>query len=165
MIVVADTSPINYLVLIEAIGVLPTLYNEVVIPQAVFEELQTKVTPEKVRSWIAHHPSWLSIKQSTELLDPDLLNLDPGEREAIVLVDELHADALIIDDRAGREEAKRRGIFVIGTLGVLNSAAQNNLIDLPAVLDKLQRTSFRASKKLISDLLQLDSQRKKAKNE
>jgi predicted nucleic acid-binding protein len=165
MIVVADTSPINYLVLVDAISVLPKLYNEVVIPQAVFEELQTKETLGKVRSWIEHLLSWLSIKQSTALLDLNLFNLDPGEREAIVLVNELRADALIIDDRAGREEAKKRGIFVIGTLGVLNSAAENDLIDLPAVLDKLQTTSFRASARLISDLLQLDLQRKKTKSE
>lgn len=160
MIVVADTSPINYLILIDAIGVLPELYHSIVIPQAVFEELQAKETPEKVREWIINLPDWFSVKQAAILLDYGLSNLDAGEKEAIFLVEELNADALIIDDRAGREEAIRRGIFIIGTLSVLNSAAEKDLLDLPDALNKIQQTSFRASKQLISDLLQLDANRK-----
>ena len=155
MIVVADTSPINYLVLIDAIGVLPELYQTVVIPKAVFEELQTHETPEKVRIWVNNPHEWFKIEQATPLLDSDLSDLDKGEREAIFLSEYLKADALVIDDRAGREEAKKRGIFVIGTLGVLNSATEKGLIDLPEALQKIRRTSFRASDRLISQLLQV----------
>ena len=163
MIVVADISPINYLVLIDAIGVLPELYRAGVIPQAVFEELQAVGTPEKVRAWIMNKPEWLSVKQTVAALDSALSQLDRGEKEAIALAEELNADALIIDDRAGREEAMKRGIFVIGTLGVLNSAAENDLLDLPVALIKLQQTSFRASARLIVDLLQLDAKRREKK--
>ena len=163
MIVVADTSPLNYLVLIDAIGVLPELYQNIVIPNHVFAELQAAETPEKVREWISDLPDWLSVKQAAVLLDSDLPELDAGEKEAIVLVEELNADALIIDDRAGREEATRRGIFIIGTLGVLGSAAEKDLLDLPIVLNKLRQTNFRISEKLISDLLQLDAERKRKK--
>ncbi len=145
MIVVADTSPINYPVLIDAIGILPELYKSVVIPQAVFEELQAEETPEKVRKWIVNLPDWFNVKQTTISPNFNLSNLDAGEKEAICLVEELNADALIIDDRAGREEATRRGIFIIGTLGVPNSAAEKDLLDLPDTLNKLQQTSFRAS--------------------
>ena len=52
MIVVADASPINYLVLIDAVGVLPELYENIVVPNAVFEELQAEETPEKVRKLV-----------------------------------------------------------------------------------------------------------------
>lgn len=164
MIVVADTSPINYLILIDAVGVLPELYQSVFIPEAVFAELQAVETPEKVRDWISNLPDWFSVKRATLLLDSELSELDKGEREAIALVEELNADALIIDELAGRKEAKRRGIFIIGTLGILNSAAEKHLLDLPDTLAKLQQTSFRASEKLIADLLKLDSERKMQKN-
>jgi len=160
MIVVADTSPINYLVLIDAVGVLPALYENIVVPQAVFAELQVAETPEKVRDFVKVLPPWFDVRQATVLLDSELSELDAGEREAIALVEELNADALIIDERAGREQARKRGIFIIGTLGILNSAAEKGLLDLPDALKKLQQTSFRASEKLISDLLKLDADRK-----
>lgn len=160
MIVVADTSPINYLVLIDAVGVLSELYENIVIPNAVYEELRAAETPGKVRDFAENLPVWLEVKQSVVLLDAELSKLDAGEREAIALTEELNADALIIDERAGREEAKRRGIFVIGTLGILNSAAQKDLLELPDALDKLRLTTFRVSEKLIADLLKLDAERK-----
>ena len=164
MIVVADTSPINYLILIDVVWILPELYQTISVPEAVFEELQAKETPEKVRDWIKNLPDWFNVKKATVLLDSDLSQLDKGEREAIALVEELNADALIIDELAGRKEARRRGIFVIGMLGILNSAAEKDLLDLPNALEKLQKTSFRASEKLIADLLKLDTERKIKKN-
>ena len=162
MIVIADTSPINYLVLIDSVWILPELYQTISVPEAVFDELQAEETPEKVRDWIKNLPSWFDVKKATVLLDSDLSELDKGEREAIALVEELNADALIIDELAGRAEAKRRGIFVIGTLGILNSAAEKDLLDLPDALEKLQQTTFRASEKLIADLLKLDADRRKS---
>ena len=164
MIIVADTSPINYLILIDAIHVLPELYQKIVIPNAVFEELQNEETPEKVREWIKDVPEWFVVEQVTILLDAELFELDRGEREAIALAEEINANAIIIDERAGREEAKKRGIFVVGTLGILNSATEKELLDLPDALNQLQQTSFRASEKLISDLLKIDAQRKSNKS-
>lgn len=160
MIVVADTSPINYLVLIDAVGVLPELYANIIIPQAVCNELCAAETPVNVRNFAENLPVWLKVRQAAVLLDAELSELDAGEREAIALTEELNANALIIDERAGREEAKKRGIFIIGTLGILNSAAQKDLIDLPITLDKLRQTIFRASEKLFEDLLKLDAERK-----
>ena len=52
MIVVADTSPLNYLVLIDEVDLLPALFGEVLIPQAVFQELKHPKTPAKVQQWI-----------------------------------------------------------------------------------------------------------------
>ena len=152
MIVIADTSPLNYLVLVGAIDVLPILYKRVIIPQAVFDELQADATPRFVKEWIKHLPSWIMIEQA-DANEALLLTLDEGEREAIVLAQQLKADALIIDDRDGRQAATQRGIKVIGTLGVLNDAAAQGLIDLPTVISKLQQTSFRASSMLIASLL------------
>ena len=62
MIVVADTSPINYLLLIQEIDILPKMYGNVVIPRAVYEELLRPVAPEIVRAWISRVPAWLEIR-------------------------------------------------------------------------------------------------------
>jgi predicted nucleic acid-binding protein len=163
MIVVADTSPINYLILIGAIDVLPALYQKIVIPTAVYNELQSAATPVEVRDWITKMPDWFEVLPVTILLDDALPNLDEGERQAIALFQETNADALIIDERQGRAEAAKRGIFVIGTLGVLNSAAEKDLLHLPDAIAKLQKTTFRASPTLINSLLQLDIERKQSK--
>ncbi len=160
MIVVADTSPINYLILIGAIDVLPALYQKIVVPTAVYNELQSDATPAEVRAWTAKTPDWFTVLPVTVLLDNSLPNLDEGEKQAIALFEEINADALIIDERQGRAEAARRGIFVIGTLGVLNSAAEKDFLNLPDAIAKLQKTSFRASPTLINLLLQLDIERK-----
>ena len=161
MIVIADTSPLNYLVLIGAVELLPTLYHSVIIPQAVFAELHAEETPQLVKEWIDSSPSWLEVKQADKTEPAWLENLDAGEREVIILAERLMADALIIDDRDGRKEALQRGIKVIGTLGILNDAAIQGLIDLPAVLTKLRQTSFRADTRLIIALLEQDAERKR----
>ena len=86
--------------------------------------------------------------------------LDAGEREAIALALELKADLIILDDKDARLEATRRDLRVIGTLRVLEDAAQLDLIDLPIVLQKLQQTTFRASPKLLQGMLDRDAVRK-----
>ena len=62
MIVVADTSPINYLVLIEEIGILPIMYGRVVIPHTVREEPTRASAPQLVRAWVGHPPVWLEVR-------------------------------------------------------------------------------------------------------
>lgn len=161
MIVIADTTPLNYLVLIEQADLLPRLFGRVLIPPAVFEELRDLETPESVRAWLAHRPSWLQVQPLCSDPDPGLGYLDPGEREAIALAEELQADQLLLDETEGRQEASRRKLPFIGTLGVLRRAAQLDLIDLPSTLVRLQRTTFYVSPELIQSLLDEDSARKK----
>ncbi len=84
-VIVSNTTPINYLVLIDHIAVLPQLYTHVIIPQAVLEELQDEGTPAKVKAWVASHPAWLEVRTVAVLLDTSLTVLDAGEREAICL--------------------------------------------------------------------------------
>jgi predicted nucleic acid-binding protein len=161
MIVIADTTPLNYLILIDQSGLLPRLYGRVLIPQGVYDELHQERTPALVRAWIAHPPAWLEVRQATRPLDTAPEELDRGEREAIALALELKADLLILDDRDARLEASRRNLTVIGTLRVLEDAAQLGLIDLPGVLARLGQTTFRAAPTLIGALLGRDAERKK----
>jgi predicted nucleic acid-binding protein len=66
-------------------------------------------------------------------------DLDFGERAAIALAETTHADLLLIDEAAGRAEAKRRHLRVTGTLGVLRSAAEQGLVKVPNLLDASRR--------------------------
>jgi len=153
MIVIADTTPLNYLVLIEQSEILPQLYHRVFIPPAVGEEFQRPETPPAVRAWIAQPPTWLEIRRVERRPEPALRNLGAGEREAIALAEELHADRLIMDDRAARRVATQRKLTVIGTLGVLVEAAERGLVDLPDAIARLQQTTFYVSPEVVEPLL------------
>jgi len=159
MIVVADTSPINYLILIDQIHLLPQLYGRVLVPPSVWRELNDPHAPGEVRAWTVAIPDWLSVCPLTSEPDPTLGFLDLGEREAIALAEELHADYLIVDESLARSTATRRKLSVIGTLGVLRSAARLALINLPEALSKLQATTFFAAPELFRLLLEEDAQR------
>jgi predicted nucleic acid-binding protein len=159
MIVVADTSPINYLVLIGHTDILPFFYGHILIPPSVWDELHDRNTPEKVRDWISHAPEWLEMRSLSVPPDPSLDFLDRGEREAIALAEELHADRLIADETLVRKEAARRQLSVIGTLGLLRNAARAGLLSLPDALEKLLETSFYVAPDLIRFLLDEDAAR------
>jgi predicted nucleic acid-binding protein len=161
MIVVADTSPINYLVLIGHIEILPAIYGEVLVPQAVMDELQDSDAPSEVRNWLSAPPQWFRISSMTFQADPLLDRLDRGERDAILLAESIRADRLIIDDLDGRLEAANRKLAVIGTLGILSEAARRNLLDLSNALAALMTTNFHVSPALIERLLARDAERRK----
>ena len=161
MIVIADTSPINYLLLIGHIEILPYFYHRVFIPPSVWEELHDADTPEIVQAWIAHPPVWLEQRELRNPPDSSLDFLDRGEREAIALAVEIGADRLIADETLAREEAMRRNVAVIGTLGVLRNAARANLLDLPETLAKLKKSNFYVASELIQSLLEEDAARLK----
>jgi predicted nucleic acid-binding protein len=150
MIVVSDTSPLNYLVLIEAVEVLPAIFGRVVVPPAVIEELQAPGAPDAVNAWISAPPSWLEVR-SPESIGTSLA-LGRGERAAICLASELSALCLI-DDRKARREAERMGVKVTGLLGILAEAGDRGLIDVGVVVERLTKTSFRASQSLIAAIL------------
>jgi predicted nucleic acid-binding protein len=161
MTVVADASPLHYLVLIEQIAVLSPLYGQVIIPTAVREELQRPRTPEVVRLWMAHPPLWLDMRPPQDETDPGLLRLGAGERQAILLAQATRADVLLIDERCGRRAARSRALRTLGTLGILDEAATHGLLDLPAALTRLQATNFRLTREMVQALLARDTARKR----
>lgn len=160
MIIVSDTTPLNYLILINQAHILRELYDSVIVPQAVFDEMQRAETPAEVRTWIADRPKWLEVRPAQAPVMA--LKLGVGECEAIALALELHADVLLLDDRKARREAQRLGLTVIGTLAVLATAARRGLVDLAVVIAQLEQTTFRAPTVLIQSLLAQDRQRKES---
>ena len=153
-VVVADTSPLNYLVLIGHADVLSALFERVFVPAIVRDELENPETPQDVRDWIAAPPSWLEVmSQSHETDQPELLRLDEGERAAILLALRMGANLLLMDDREGVSAARSRGLAVTGTIGILDIAATRGLIRLNEAVERLKRISFRYPPDLLNALL------------
>ena len=145
MIVVADTSPLNYLVLIDEVDLLPALFGEVLIPQAVFQELKHPKTPAKVQQWISHFPAWLEVRTVASVPSPALMKLDVGEREAFQLALELGISTVLLDETDGRQEAENLHLEVRGTLGILERGAKLGKINFRQALSKLEQSNFRIS--------------------
>jgi predicted nucleic acid-binding protein len=123
-VVVADATPLHYLILIAVVQVLPRLFEKIHVPIEVREELSCEATPPIVRTWMEQPPQWLEVLAAPVVASEDssLQALDSGERAAIVLAESISADLLLIDDRAGAILAQQRGLAVSGTLGVLDLA-------------------------------------------
>jgi predicted nucleic acid-binding protein len=155
--VVSNTTPLNYLVLIQAVEILPQLYGEIWIPAAVQAELTHPAAPPRVQKFAAAPPAWLHIGRVTDR-ERSLL-LDDGEVEAILLAHELNARVLLIDERAGANAAQSRGLKVTGTLGILDEAARRNILDLRVALESLQQTTFRMPKRILKLLLEQTANR------
>ncbi len=158
MIVVSDTSPLNYLVLIDAIEILPKLFLEVHAPTKVMEELDRPQAPDVVRRWAQAPPEWLRISTPLTKLATSI-RLDPGESQAIALAEELRAKAILIDERKGRRVAEQFGLDAIGTLTVLEFAAERKLLDLGPTLHALRQTTFYITDEYINAALARDASR------
>ena len=152
-LVIADTGPLNDLVLIDQAHILPALFATVVIPEAVHTELAHTEAPAPVRQWLAEPPSWLLVQAAPNTLEPDLQRLDQGEREAVMLAVALGADLILMDDRAGVAIARARGFAVTGTLGLIDLAARRGWVDVAEAIARLQDTIFRCRPELLRELL------------
>jgi len=151
MIVVCDTSPVNYLVLIDEIDLLPQLFTTVVVPAGVLAELQHLRTPPRVASWARELPPWVRVISPKGPVED--VGLGRGEAEAITIAMQVAADVVLIDERKATVVARHRGLLVTGTLGVLALAAESKLVGLDASIRRLLDTNFRASPALIDDIL------------
>jgi predicted nucleic acid-binding protein len=162
-VVVADATPLHYLILIGAINVLSRIFEKIHVPIEVRDELTCDAAPPSVRTWMQQPPQWLEVLAAPAVASEDssLQALDSGERAAIVLAESIHADLLLIDDRAGAILAQRRGLAVTGTLGVLDLASQAGLLHLHDAFVRLQKTNFRYPPSLMETLLEEERKRKK----
>lgn len=148
MTVISNTSPLNYLALIDLQDVLPALFEHVLIPEAVWHELRSPAAPQPVKDFLDTCPSWLE-RRVVSQVSSDLLQLDPGEQEAIALAQSLGASLILLDEKKGRQMAQDLGFVVSGTLGVLDLAARRGLVDLADALKRLEQTTFRATPRLL----------------
>lgn len=160
MIVISDTSAITNLTAIQHLQLLPQLYNQVTIPEAVYREL-AEIDPPVPGTFEVQTSPWFEVRQVVDRVMVERLQvemrLDPGESEAIALALELKADLLLIDERRGRAEADRLGVRITGLLGILVEAKQKNLIvAVKPLMDALIATSnFRVSSALYHQILDI----------
>lgn len=125
MIVVSDTTPLISLLKINRLDLLEKLFGEVLIPQAVFDELtiderfQLEANQIRQKKFISVKP--VNVPESVSILKR-ATGLDQGESEAIVLTDELKADILLMDEAKGRSVSAQMGFSVMGTIGILMAA-------------------------------------------
>ena len=153
MIVVADTTPLNYLILLGYPEVLQVLYGRVLVSPAVLTEMRHQDAPPEVQAWAAAPPLWLEEIPVTNLDTTLADQLGMGEREAISLALELHADVLLIDEQAGRKEAKERHILVAGTLTVLLQASLRGYCEFPEAVKRLREDGFWVSGAVETELM------------
>ena len=145
--VVADTTPLNYLILIRQSEILATLFEQVLIPQAVLNELRHPKAPEAVSHWLRSLPSWLVVT-TVQKIDETIM-LGQGENEAISLAIERHVPVVLMDERRGRSAAESRGLLAVGTLNLIDLADEQDLLDGIQALQDLRQTTFRADSELL----------------
>ncbi|VXD17386.1 Similar to tr/Q55985/Q55985 [Planktothrix serta PCC 8927] len=157
MIIVSDTTPISELAKVELLDLLPQIFGKVVIPQGVFDELQTGQHPA---ASLVQNLAWLEVvtvnnQQGVEELQKSF-NLDLGESEAIVLAEEIGASQLLIDEKAARKVAIARKLPLIGTVGILVLAKRRGLLgSVKDVLNQMQVKGTRISERLYGQVLTL----------
>lgn len=157
-IVVADAGPLHYLVLIDCAEILASLFDHVLVPFAVRDELIHPAAPQKVKDWILKPRPWLEITPIREV--QPVRGLHKGESEALQLALERKAAAILMDDLDGRAAARRLGLSPVFTVAILELAAEKGLADLPSAIAKLQQTSFFISQELLDTALERDRQRR-----
>ena len=150
MQVISNASPIILLEKVGELYLLASLYKNIVIPEAVYQEVfkSYKADFEK--------PDWIKVKKVSDSGKAALLagNLGSGESEAIVLYLEQNADLLLLDDFSARSKANSMGIKITGIAGILLDAKVKGLIDnVKKILDNLIISDYRISDSLYEDVL------------
>ncbi len=162
MIIVSDTSTIRYLVVLNQVDLLRKLFSTITITPIVYQELTAIDTPPVVREWMTNLPAWVEIRDVYGAQPDDALSeLDPGERSTIHLAETLKADLALLDEFAGRQIAKARGLKITGLLGILDQAATRGLIEIEPIINRLEATNFYVSPRLLQQLRQRHRNRSK----
>lgn len=156
MRVVSNTSPLINLARIARLDLLHQLYGELMIPEAVWDEVVVKGAGQAGADEVKA-AFWIKTQATTDKLLVRALRheLDAGEAEAIVLALETGADLLLVDERLGREIARHLGLRYIGLIGVLIAAKRQGLImEIKPLLDALRSVAgFRIDNVLYTRVL------------
>lgn len=158
MLVVSNTSPLLNLAILDALDLLVQQFCTLLLPEAVFAELQIDTNlPGAAALRSAYQDGLFRVEPVTDRVRVRLLqrDLDAGEAEAIALALEKSADWLLLDERDGRRAAKALGLRVTGVLGILLRARlQGQLPSLRRAMDDLRnQAGFRISDALYGQLL------------
>lgn len=153
---ICDTSPLIYLHRVHLLALLPELARRVIVPPAVFSEIDTgRARGFNVPNLSVH--SWVTCSAAPAKTDQTLSeDLGPGETEVICLALEIPGAIAVLDDKAAREEAVRLGIQIAGTLRILTLLKQHYLIEAVApYIVELCEIGFRVSDVAIEAALRI----------
>lgn len=158
MIVVADTSVILNLCRVHHEHLLQQLFQRVLIPTEVADEF-ARLTKIQGRFSGLGLPDWIEILPAPKSFPPEVIQaqLNIGESAAIALCLNQKADALLIDEKAGREVATKLGVRTVGILGILVDARAGKLIpSVEVLLNRLENeANFWISSELRLRVMQL----------
>ena len=151
-VVVSDTTPLHYLILVGQESILQKLYGKVIIPPAVLTELSHASAPVQISNWATHPPAWITVATPSSI-PGRFEGLDFGEQQALSLAQEIHADLVLLDDKVARRVALRELMKVKGTLGIVADAAKENLLDFIETVEQLQRTSMHLDQDVVDEVI------------
>lgn len=142
MILVVDASPLITLARIGSLELLHRLAAQVVVPEAVYHECVIRAQGRPGSIEVAQ-AGWIIREQVKNQAKVVRLHtrVGRGEAEAIVLAQEIHADAVVLDDATARRMAEGEGCRVVGLLGLLLEGKQRGLIPAVQPLFDLMRTT------------------------
>ncbi|MGN6813013.1 MAG: DUF3368 domain-containing protein [Thermomicrobiales bacterium] len=157
MAIVSDSSPLVCYAKIGRLDLLHALFEDVIIPPAVYTEVVVRGAGRPGAADVAS-ATWI---QTQALAQPHLVesiggHLDRGEAEAITLALEIRQRNILIDDDDGRTIAKRQGLSVIGSIGVLLLARSAGILTSDGVrvlLDALRSAGLYLSNSLYQYVL------------
>jgi predicted nucleic acid-binding protein len=150
-VVVSDTTPLHYLILVGQETILEKLYGKVFIPPAVLTEMSHRSAPVQISRWAADPPAWLSVVTPGSI-PAQYAGLDFGEREALALAKELHANLILLDDKVARRVAQREMMRVKGTLGIIADAAKVKFLDFAESVDQLQHAGMYLDQDVVDEV-------------
>ncbi len=132
-IVIADASCLIALDNINEIDLLQKLYQQIIVTPQVADEVG-----ESLPGWVDQISS-----TNTSLIEQLSKSLELGEATSIALALEISDCLLIIDEKKGRREAKKRGINVTGTFGIVMQGIDQGLIKDPdTIIKRIQMAGF-----------------------
>lgn len=138
MTVICNATPLINFAAIERLDIMKTLFKEVIIPEAVYQETTQFNFPSAPIILQAVEQQWLQIHQVTAIPDNISNLLDDGEREVIALALYRNEKRVLLDEKEARQVATRFNLQIIGTLGILVLAKQNQIIpQIKPLLDEM----------------------------
>lgn len=159
MIIVADSSPLITLALIDKLEILELLFKEVIISEAVYEEISKKDKPKSVKlgEYFKNNVKIVNNKIAVNILKQDI---DLGEAESIILALELKIEDILIDDLKGRKYAKIEGLKIIGSMGLLIEAKKRGFIqEIKPLIEILVKNDIRLGEALIEQVLKIANEK------
>ncbi len=144
-VIVSDTTALIILSKLNRLDLLSNLFERVILPQVVYDELTVKELVEL--------PSFFEISQQPTTVSLDLLVLDAGEAAAIALAEQLQLP-LLIDEKKGRRIAQARKVIIFGTLGLIITNTKRGYLtqdEAIQLIDRLASVNFRLSESLLAE--------------